>query len=365
VAPRPTQLALGSSVMRVGIVCPYALDEPGGVQQVCHELSVRLRSSGVETVLVGAGSIRRAGGPGWSADTMPLGRTFKVRANRSTVPLTADPRSWRRLARALEDVDVVHVHEPLMPLLGWAALRSRQPMVATFHADAPNWARTAYRVAPIVGRRMRRAVLTAVSSTARRSVPQSWGDVRIIPNGINVDAYDVPTGRVARRIAFLGRDEPRKGLDIALDAFSRVRSNHPDAELMVMGADRGAEIDGVRFLGRVSEGEKHRTLKSSAIYLAPNTGGESFGIVAAEAMAAGCAIVASDLVAFREVLGDAGVFIPVGDAAALAREVSGLLEDVDRRDALGARAQAAVHKFDWSVVVDEYRQAYAAAISNR
>ncbi len=349
--------------MKVGIVCPYDLGEPGGVQQITTELARHLQMGGDDAVLVGVGKYRRHGGPGRDESTVAVGRGFKVRANRSSVPLTLSPMSFARMKKALDVVDVVHVHEPMVPLAGWAALGSAKPMVATFHADAPKLVDRAYPFFPIVGKRLRRAVLTAVSATARRSIPESWGEVRIIPNAIDVSAFDLPVGRIRRRIAFLGRDEPRKGLDIALEAFAPVHEAHPDSELLVMGADRGSNAPGVRYLGRVSDGEKQRMLASSAIFVAPNTGGESFGIVLAEAMAAGCAVIASDLDAFRAVVGDTGLLVPVGDVTAFSTAMASLLESDARREKMSDAGRDAVLRFDWANVIARYRSAYARAIS--
>jgi phosphatidylinositol alpha-mannosyltransferase len=351
--------------MRVGVVCPYDLGEPGGVQQLCEELAAHLRSSGTDATLIGVGTTRRLGGPGTEDATVRVGRAVKIRANESNVPLTLSPLSWNRMRAALHDVDLVHIHEPMMPLAGWAALKTDKPTVMTFHADAPAWVRGAYARAPFVAQRMRSSVLTAVSEAAKRSIPGGWGEVRITPNAIDVAAYDLPVGRVDHRIAFLGRDDPRKGLDIALVAFRLVHAEHPQAELMVMGADRSDDIPGVRFLGRVTEGEKHRMLASSAIYVAPNSGGESFGIVLAEAMAAGCAVVASDLNAFRAVAGDNAVLFPVGDASALAREMGRLLSDEQERTRLGEAGKEAVKAYDWSRVLDLHLKAYADAVAIR
>jgi phosphatidylinositol alpha-mannosyltransferase len=348
--------------VRVGIVCPYDLGEPGGVQQIATELAQHLRLSGDSAVLVGAGNQRRHGGPGRDDATVGVGRPFKVKANQSNVPLTLSPLSFTRMREALESVDVVHLHEPLVPLAGWAALASDKPMVVTFHADAPTWVAKAYRFAPLVSRRMQSAILTAVSPVASRSVPKVWGEVRIIPNAIDVGAFDLPVGRIERRIAFLGRDDPRKGLDLALEAFQDVHRKHPETELVVMGAMREVDEPGVRFVGRVSDGEKHRLLASSSIFVAPNTGGESFGIVLAEAMAAGCAVIASDLPAFRAVVGNNGVLVPVADASSLSAAMSLLIEDDAERDRLADAGNQAVREYDWSNVLTRYRQAYEDAM---
>ncbi len=350
--------------MKVGIVCPYDLWEPGGVQQLTTELAAYLQLDGDDAVLIGVGKYRRHGGPGRDEFTIAVGRGFKVRANQSIVPLTLSPMSFARMSSALRWVDVVHVHEPMVPFAGWAALRSGKPMVATFHADAPDWVDRGYRLLPFVGKRFRSVVLTAVSETARQSIPESWGEVRIIPNAIDVSAYDLPVGRVGRRIAFLGRDDPRKGLDIALEAFAAVHQLRPDSELVVMGADRGSNPPGVRYLGRVSDGEKRRMLASSAIYVAPNTGGESFGIVLAEAMAAGCAVVASDLDSFRSVVADTGLLVPVGDVSSLSTAMVSLLEDDVKREKMSVAGREAVQRFDWTNVLTQYRTAYNEAIAS-
>lgn len=348
--------------MKVGIVCPYDLASFGGVQQVTIELADELRRGGDEVVLVGAGA-HASHGPGHDGATVMAGRPFKVRANDSVVPLTLSPGSWRRARRALSDVDVIHVHEPLVPMLGWGALAIDKPMVATFHADPPAWVATAYRRAPLLGRRFRRLAITAVSQTAATALPARWGPVTIIPNGIDTASYQLPVGRVGRRVCFIGRDEPRKGLDALLQAWPLVRERVPHAELMVVGAERTEATDGVDYLGRVSSGEKKRVLASSLVYVAPNTGAESFGIVIAEGMAAGCAVVCSDLEAFRSVLGDAGIVVRVGDVERLAEAIISLLDDVETAEELGRRGLDQVKQFDWAEVGSAYRRVYENVVS--
>jgi phosphatidylinositol alpha-mannosyltransferase len=205
-------------------------------------------------------------------------------------------------------------------------------------------------------------VITAVSRTAAAAIPKKWGEVVIVPNALDVASYRLEVGRIARRIAFLGRDDPRKGLDVLLEAWPQIRRRVADAELVVMGASRDKPIDGVSFRGWVSEGEKRRLLATSAVYVAPHLGGESFGIVIAEAMAAGCAVVATDLPAFREVMRNTGVVVAPGDVAGLTAAVAGVLDDPDRVAELGERARAAVARFDWSSVLDQYLAVYRRAI---
>ncbi len=344
--------------MRVGVVCPYDLTAPGGVQQLTLELAAMLRRTGDEVILVGAGR---------DVDNDPgrmfVGRSLRVTVNRSIAPVTLAPGSWRRTRSALTEVDVVHIHEPLVPLVGWAALGVDRPVVATFHADPPRWATAMYRRAPGLGSRMRQRVLTAVSATAAAAIPGSWGDVRVIPNAIDVAAYRPPVDRVALRVCFLGRDEPRKGLDVLLEAWPLVRAAVPQAELKVMGASRSEQIPGVEYLGRVGGDEKKRVLASSMVYVAPNIGGESFGIVIAEAMAAGCAVVCSDLRAFRDVVGSVARIVRAGDRDSLAEAITSLLVEPGLAEEMGQRARQVVSRFDWAVVVDEYRQAYHDALT--
>lgn len=349
--------------MKIGIVSPYDLSLPGGVQQLTTELASKLREKGEQVVLVSPGNVVYQSGPGRDGSSVPVGRPTFWRGNDSIVPITLSPLSWRRTRKALAGVDVIHLHEPAVPLAGWFAMTVPKPLVATFHADPPGWVAPAYRWAPFVGARMRKAVVTAVSEPAARALPPGWGAPTIIPNAIDVASYDLPVGRVPGRVAFLGRDEPRKGLDLLLEAWPLIREQHARSELVVIGADRNEPPPGVRFLGRVTDGEKRRMLATSEVFVAPNTGGESFGIVIAEAMAAGCAVVASDLPAFRLVLEDNGLRVPIGDVAALAHAVGDLLGDEVEVARLGHAARLAVQRFDWPNVLDAYQDCYRRAIS--
>lgn len=340
--------------MRIVLVCPYDVGAVGGVQYVVGELAERLAAGGDETVVVG---------PGEAPGAVSLGRPVTVRANGSRAPVTVDPRAPGRLRRLLRGADVVHVHEPFIPLAGWAALRTGRPTVATFHADPAPWARRLYRAAAPLGRgALAGAALTAVSPVAAGALP--WGPPVIIPNGLDTGAYRREGRRIADRVAFLGRDDPRKGLDVLLAAWPAVRRERPGATLVVMGSARSAASPGVEFLGRVDEETKRTVLAESAVLVAPHRGGESFGIVLVEGMAAGCAVVASDLPAFRHVLAGAGILVPPGDPAALAAALAGILSDTD---ALARHAAAAARRsedFDWSVVLAGYRAVYEHVLAS-
>lgn len=341
--------------MHIAVVCPYDLQAPGGVQQICRELVDRLRRVGDEAVLVG---------PGAAPDSVSVGRGVRIPANRSIVPLTLDPGAVARTRRAVAGADVVHVHEPFVPFVGWAALGAGRPVVATFHADPAPWTRRVYRLgSPLGARLLRSSVRTSVSPVAAGALPEAWHPVEIIPNGLDTDAYVVEVDRSPARIVFLGRDEPRKGLDVLLAAWPAIRGAVPEAELVVVGADRPGSIAGVEFAGWVDEDRKRRILASASIQVAPNLGGESFGIVVAEGMAAACAVVASALPAFRAVLGTSGVLVPAGEAADLAGAVVDLLRNPEQTRSLGHRARRSAARFDWARVLDRYRTAYESAQS--
>jgi phosphatidylinositol alpha-mannosyltransferase len=166
-------------------------------------------------------------------------------------------------------------------------------------------------------------------------------------------------------VLFIGRDDPRKGLDVLLQAWPMVRARHPGAHAYVVGAERDGGPDGVVFLGRISEEAKRSELAAAAILCAPNLGGESFGIVLIEAMAAGCAVVASDLPAFRAVGGDAVVYVPPGDPMSLADRLAFLLEDRAAQRAATDAGTTRVMRFDRSEVLEAYLRAYRDAMATK
>jgi phosphatidylinositol alpha-mannosyltransferase len=343
----------GGVGVKVGLVSPYDLGRPGGVQQQVLELSKLLEKSDASVTLVGPGAGAHGG--------FDVGRVVPVRANGSVVPLALGLGIAGKLRTLLSDVDVVHVHEPLMPAVGLAALRSGRPLVTTFHARPPEWMVKSRGLVPKSW--FRKALITAVSTEAAL-IASALGEVEIIPVGLNVADFDLGVPRRLDRAVFLGRDEPRKGLRVLLEAWQSVISRHPQAELVVIGSSGDGRMEtGVTFTGRVSDEEKRVLLASAGLMAAPNLGGESFGLVVAEAMAAGCAVVASDIPAFRSVTGGAAVLVPAGDSAALASALSDLLADageIERRS-LVSRARAA--EFDWSRVLPAYVSCYERAVA--
>ena len=303
--------------------------------------------------------------------------------NGSVARLAFGPISASRVRRWLSAgrFDVLHVHEPVTPSLSMlAVLYARTPVVATFHTATTRSRAMAAAQGALQVVLEKITARIAVSDSARRvQVEHLDGGGWEIPNGVAVakfahaaplPGWPVPGGSVG----FLGRfTESRKGFPILLNALSRLVPDRPGLRLLVAGpgdpdeavADRARAVrDRITFLGTVSEQDKARMLRSVDLYVAPNTGGESFGMILTEAMAAGTPVVASDLDAFRRVLdgGQAGVLFPAGDADALAATIADLLDDPPRRADLAGRAARVVAGFDWPVVAERVLEVYATAI---
>lgn len=366
--------------MRIGIVCPYAWDVPGGVQAHIRDQAETLIEMGHEISVITPVE-DPASLPAYAIDG---GRPRPVPYNGSVARLTFGVKATSRVRRWIREgeFDVLHVHEPLAPSLGvlacWAA---RGPIVATVHSsiERSRVLITGYYLAQTALEKI--SALVAVSEYARRTiVDHLGGDAVLIPNGIRVDHYQgAPPLRAwpGPSIGFLGRmDEPRKGLSILLAAFAGIRARVPDATLVLIGpgdpdevlADVPADVRGaIVTLGRLGEADKARALASLDAYVAPNTGGESFGIVLLEAMAAGAPVVASDLDAFARVLdgGRCGSLFPVGDAAALEAAVVGLLDDPEGRARLVAAGAHRVTAYDWRTVAGDLIDVYASVIAGQ
>jgi phosphatidylinositol alpha-mannosyltransferase len=344
--------------MKVAVVCPYAFEAHGGVQDQVARIVRWLRDGGHEAWAVAPGS----GGPD---GTRHVGRFRNLPANRSKAPISLDLRMRGKVAAAVEDADVVHVHEPFMPMVSLGAvLAETPPKVGTFHADPGRIARGFYRGgAFVLGRLARRLdAITAVSDVAAGAI-SPFARPLIVPNGIDLESYDVAgVERVPGRVLFVGRDDPRKGLDVLLEAWPIVREAYPAAALHVVGTER-PDGEGITFLGRVSEEHKAEELASASVMVTPNLGGESFGIVVLEGLASGCAVVASDLDAFRAVAGDAAAYVPVGDPGALADAIEGLLGSPDRVEALGRAGRGRSRRFGRDEVLRGYLEAYEAALA--
>ncbi len=357
--------------MRIAVVCPYAVDRPGGGQAVTMELVARYVEQGHDAWLVAPGAaVDRSFVPPRAAtiDFRLVGPAREVRLNRSAAPLALNPSAVRRAKEAVAGADVVHLHEPFAPVVSLGLLRQEEPpMVGTFHAAPTDALERAYGLAAPVLRRLasKLAAVTAVSPAAAAPIAPIFGDVQVISNGVDTAAF-APRGAERRnRVVFVGRDDERKGLSVLLEAWPAVRRAHPAAALVVLGARRDRGPEGVEFRGRVDEAEKVTTLQTSTIHCCPNIGSESFGVVALEGMAAGCAVVASAIPAFRALIGDgeqaAGVITPVAGVATLAAALSDLLGDPARVARLGERALVRAGDFDWDRVAADYLKVLAAA----
>jgi phosphatidylinositol alpha-mannosyltransferase len=346
--------------MRITLVSPYSLDLPGGVQTHVVELAQRLAHAG-EAVTVVAPGTEQASGP---YRHIAVGSAIGVPANGAVAPIALDPRVVGRVAGAISDADVVHIHEPLMPLVGWSALR-HSSRVLTFHADPSRLIRRVYAVcAPALRKATDGAAVTAVSELAASALRPFAPAPLIVPNGLDTGRYDLGLNRVRGRVTFLGRNDPRKGLDVLRAAWPEIRRRVPDATLVVLGAE-GEDRDGVVYLGRVDEPTKAHELARSEVFCAPNRGGESFGITLVEGLAAGNAVVASDLPAFRAVAGPSAVYAPVGDRGSLAAAVSDLLADPSEIARLRQEGMARAQRYDWSQIVPRYRQIYEQVTSTQ
>jgi phosphatidyl-myo-inositol alpha-mannosyltransferase len=317
--------------VRVGLVCPYSWSRPGGVQSHVAGLARALGELGVDAEILAP-----------EGGDVPLGRSIPIPSNGSVQRVALSPATVVRTARAVRrrGYDVVHLHEPMLPAACLTALAAaRVPLVATFHMyrHALLW----YGVfAPVVRPAARRldaciAVSPAAAEYARRGTGR---EIEIVPNGIDADRLArLAPERGGRRILFIGRDEPRKGLDVLRAAHARL-----DAELVLVGPN-----------GHVSEEQLRSELARADVLAAPSLKGESFGLVLAEAMAAGVPVVASDIPGYRDVLTAGGVLVPPGDPAALATALERLLGDEAERARLGAAGRREAARFAWPRVAEQ------------
>jgi phosphatidyl-myo-inositol alpha-mannosyltransferase len=365
--------------MRVGIVSPYSFDTPGGVQNHVHDLAEALIELGHDVNVLAPANDDEPGPPFLT----PAGRAVPVPYNGSVARLLFGPISAARARRwvAAGDFDVIHVHEPITPSLSMlAVLAADGPVVATFHtATTRSRAMAAAQgLLQIVLEKITARI--AVSALARRvQVEHLGGGAWEIPNGVTVRRYaeaEPLPGWPGEggAIGFLGRfTEDRKGFPLLVTAFTALAARRPGLRLLVAGPGDEEELhemlpeqvrDRVTFLGKVSEADKARMLRSVDVYVAPNTHGESFGMILTEAMSAGTAVVASDLDAFRRVLenGAAGVLFRNGDADDLTARLDELLDDPERRAALVEQGRIVVAAYDWPVVAERVLEVYRSAI---
>ena len=367
--------------MRIGIVCPYSWDIPGGVQAHVRDLAEALLDLGHVVSVLAPGDDDTPDLPRY---VVTAGRAVRIPYNGSVARLQFGLVSATRVRRWLRDgdFDVVHVHEPAPPSLSLLACMIHDgPLVATFHValTKSRWlAMSDTLLQPFLEKLSGRI---AVSDAARKVIVEHLGaDAVVIPNGVAVshytDARPLPGyPRAGGTVGFIGRyDEPRKGMDVLVPALEKLVPQRPGLRLLVAGRGEAEEFlagvpravrERIDLMGQVSEHDKARMLKSVDVYCAPNTGQESFGVILLEAMAARTPIVASELEAFKRVLGGgvAGQLFPIGDSAALARELARVLDDAALRRRLVEAAAKAVVPYDWSTVVKEVLRVYELAIA--
>jgi phosphatidylinositol alpha-mannosyltransferase len=365
--------------LRVGIVCPYSVDVPGGVQNHVLGLARYLGHAGHRPYVLAPGDLGSATERLDVTDFAGVefasaGAAMPVRYNGSVARVNFGPFSAARVRRWLRKgkFDVLHIHEPITPSISLLALwAAEQPVVATFHAAMPR-----SRSMQLAGGVLRGAIekidaSIAVSESARNVVVQHLGrDAVVIPNGIEFD--DFARLRETRadhpRLIFLGRlDEPRKGLDVLLAAVPLIRKSRPDLEVIVAGQGNRPLPTWCSSLGMISAEAKIALLSSADVFVAPHLARESFGIVLLEAMASGVPIVASQLPSFLDVLGSQqdggqlGEVFAAGDSAGLAASV---LRVLDQPNPLRtAKAQQAARRYDWSAVGATVVAVYRAALS--
>jgi phosphatidylinositol alpha-mannosyltransferase len=367
--------------MKVGLVTPYLYPLPGGVTDHVAHLYEGLRARGHDVRIISAshGLQRRSEG-----DVIRIGKGFSVPANGSigTLTISLRYRSQIRAVLEAERFDLLHFHEPFVPFLSLVSLReSRSVNVATFHAYAgfaPGYQLIGRLLRPVATNRLhgRIAVSAAARHFADRYLP---GDYKIIPNGVDLRlfAHAVPVARWQDgrpNILFLGRLEARKGLLHLLKAFRLVRKASWDCRLLIAGAgplEREARryvmtrrLQGVEFLGRVSDQEKVQLFRTADVFVSPATGQESFGIVLLEAMASGTAIVCSDIHGYKGVVrrNEQALLVPPGDHRAIAAAILRLLAEPDLRERLGASGLERAQLFGWDQIAARVEAYYGFVI---
>jgi phosphatidylinositol alpha-mannosyltransferase len=364
--------------LRIGVCAPYDLARHGGVNTHIRAQARALRQRGHEVSVFGASSSPLAGGE------LALSTAVSLVIGGTETGIGVDPRSWWRVAELFRTLrfDVLHMHEPLMPLVPWFALwQSCAPVVATFHThreQGHRWYGPSHALLAPLMRRIRTRL--AVSEAAKRTVARSFpGDYEIVPNGIDVDRFRQPTApppgmpASARVVLFVGRLEPRKGVDRLIRAMTLVQAQAPDARLVVVGDGpdraaleamaRGARIDAL-FTGRVPDEILPAYYRASDIVCSPALGDESFGIVLLEAMAAERPIVATRIDGYVELLTEAGSarLVGIDDPPALAREITTLLDAPELRRALGARGAQFVGDYDWTAIARRLESIYLTLV---
>jgi phosphatidylinositol alpha-mannosyltransferase len=363
--------------LRIGLVCPYSWDVPGGVQNHIRDLAEFLIDNGHHVEVLA---------PATESEDLPdyvvsAGRAVSIPYNGAVarvlfgVGANSRVRSWINDG----DFDLLHLHEPAIPSLSLLACWAGEgAMVGTFHAAA-KYQKAIFAIGPILEPVIEKlSARIAVSESARLTLTAHLEtDAIVIPNGIYADNYRDGSSRPewqGNTIGFLGRfEEDRKGLPVLLDALPIISRFIPDIRVLIAGPGDSEEVlakvdpqlrNRVEFLGKISEEDKADFLASVSLYIAPNTGGESFGIILAEAMAGGAAVVASDIPAFADVLGNGqyGALFESENSENLAKVIIDLLRDETKRRELAAAGAVHAQRFDWSQVGEEIFEVYELAM---
>ena len=363
--------------LRIGLVCPYSWDVPGGVQNHIRDLAEFLINNGHHVEVLA---------PATESEDLPdyvvsAGRAVSIPYNGAVarvlfgVGANSRVRSWINDG----DFDLLHLHEPAIPSLSLLACWAGEgAMVGTFHAAA-KYQKAIVAIGPILEPVIEKlSARIAVSESARLTLTAHLEtDAIVIPNGIYADNYRDGSSRTewqGNTIGFLGRfEEDRKGLPVLLDALPIISRFIPDIRVLIAGPGDSEEVlakvdpqlrNRVEFLGKISEEEKADFLASVSLYIAPNTGGESFGIILAEAMAGGAAVVASDIPAFADVLGNGqyGALFESENSENLAKVIIDLLRDDTKRRELAKAGAVHAQRFDWGQVGEEIFEVYELAM---
>lgn len=368
--------------LRIGLVSPYGWDSPGGVQVHIRDLASFLISQGHFVSVLAPVSNEEAMKDDF---VVSAGKPVAIPYNGAVARVLFGPVAASRVRQWISsgDFDLLHIHEPAIPSLGLLACSIAEgPMVGTFHVAAPKF-KVAVAIAPFVEpivEKLRARI--AVSEIARETLRIHLDtDAVVIPNGIHLQSFRGAFPRLewqlGKTIGFIGRfDEKRKGLSVLLEALPKLVKAHPDLKILIAGP--GDEetlkselpmnvLERLTFLGVLTEEEKRQFFKSIELYVAPNIGGESFGIILAEAMATGTAILASDLPAFNHVLegGKWGELFETGNADDLAEKASALLNDPRKLNSMVEQSPQGAIRFDWSVVAAEILDVYQFIVQDR
>ena len=363
--------------LKIGIVCPYSWDTPGGVQNHVRDLAEFLIDAGHQVSVLTPAS----GDSPLPPYAVNAGKPISIPYNGAVARVLFGPIAFARVRQWISagDFDILHLHEPAIPSISllacWAA---EGPMVGTFHAAAKHQ-KVIYAIGPILEPAIEKlSARIAVSEAARLTLTNHLEtDAVVIPNGIYAHRYANGVRQEkwsGNTIGFIGRfEEPRKGLQVLIDALPIIVGAAADVRVLVAGPGDGREViesidpelrHRFEFLGRISEEEKADFMSSVALYVAPNTGGESFGIILAEALASGACVVASDIPAFDSLLGggEFGALFTSEDSKDLATTIIDLLGDADKRSELARKGKEHAQIFNWEVVAEQIFSIYEMAM---